>query len=191
MGCRGRAVGSQRRPLAYGAVLRASSKLGGFVVNTLLASVLVPVSVRVRVLRALGVSVGEGAQVRPCCFLANTDVANLANITIGPDAFINSKCFLECQDEITIGARVSLAMDVLLCTAGHHIGPGELRAGESYRAPIVIGDGCWLGARATVLPGVTIGPGCVIAAGALVTRDCEPHGLYAGVPARRVRELTG
>lgn len=52
-----------------------------------------------------------------------------------------------------------------------------------------VGDGCWIGANATILPGVTVAPGCVIAAGAVVTKDTEPDGLYAGVPARRVRDL--
>lgn len=52
-----------------------------------------------------------------------------------------------------------------------------------------IGMGTWIGAGAVVLPGVTIGPGCVVAAGAVVVRHCEPNGLYAGVPARRVKEI--
>jgi maltose O-acetyltransferase len=171
-------------------VIRATYKLRGFVVNTLLASIVVPASARVAVLRALGMRIGDGTTIRPRCFLANTDIANLANITIGPHSFVNSKCFFECQDTITVGARVSLAMDVLLCTAGHDVGSAAERAGHSFRAPIVIGDGCWLGARSTVLPGVTIGDGCVIAAGAVVTGDCEPNGLYVGIPARRVRDLT-
>ncbi|WP_335644172.1 acyltransferase [Arthrobacter crystallopoietes] len=45
----------------------------------------------------------------------------------------------------------------------------------------------WIGARATILPGVTIGPGAIIAAGAVVTKDCEPHTLYAGNPAKPVK----
>jgi maltose O-acetyltransferase len=47
----------------------------------------------------------------------------------------------------------------------------------------------WMGARVTVLPGVTVGDGCVIAAGAVVTKDCEPGGVYAGLPARRIRSV--
>ncbi len=53
-----------------------------------------------------------------------------------------------------------------------------------------IGEGAWVGAGAMLLPGVTIGPGCVIAAGAVVSSDCEPDGLYGGVPAERIRYLT-
>jgi maltose O-acetyltransferase len=50
-----------------------------------------------------------------------------------------------------------------------------------------IGDRCWIGARATILPGVSIGDGTVVAAGAVVTKDCEPGAVYGGVPARRLR----
>jgi maltose O-acetyltransferase len=53
----------------------------------------------------------------------------------------------------------------------------------------VIEDGCWIGAGATILPGVTVRAGCIVASGAIVTKDCEPNGLYAGNPARRIREL--
>ena len=163
---------------------RLISRLCGFIVNTLLASVLVPAKVRVVALRMCGMRIGAGTSIFPLCFLTDT------NITIGPDALVNAKCFFDNCAAISIGARVYLAMEVMLCTSSHRIGPADKRAGDLFVAPIAIGDGCWLGARVTVLPGVTIGDGCMIAAGAVVTVDCDPNGLYAGVPARRVRDLT-
>lgn len=54
---------------------------------------------------------------------------------------------------------------------------------------ITVGDGCWIGTNVTILPGVNIRNGCVIGAGSLVTKDCEPNGLYVGVPAKRIKEL--
>jgi len=69
------------------------------------------------------------------------------------------------------------------------MGPSRQRAGENIEAPIVIGDGSWLGQNVSVIAGVTIGAGCMIAAGAGVGSDCEPNGLYAGVPARRIKNL--
>ena len=54
---------------------------------------------------------------------------------------------------------------------------------------MTIGDGCWLGGNVAVLPGVSIGSGCVIAAGSIVTADCEPDCLYAGIPAQLKRRL--
>jgi len=68
-------------------------------------------------------------------------------------------------------------------------GAPERRAGAVGGKPVAVGNGCWIGARVMVMPGVSVGDGCVVAAGAIVTKDCEPHGLYAGVPAQRVRDL--
>jgi acetyltransferase-like isoleucine patch superfamily enzyme len=80
-------------------------------------------------------------------------------------------------------------MRVMLVTSSHAVGPCERRAGPLKPAPITVGDGCWIGAGAVLLPGVTVHDGCVIASGAVVTGDCAADGLYAGVPARRVRDL--
>ena len=71
----------------------------------------------------------------------------------------------------------------------HEFGPPGERTGALMPAPVTIGDGVWIGACVTILPGVTIGPSCMVASGAVVSGDCEPNGLYAGNPARRVREL--
>jgi acetyltransferase-like isoleucine patch superfamily enzyme len=54
--------------------------------------------------------------------------------------------------------------------------------------PITVEDGAWIGARAMIMPGVTVGAGATIAAGAVVTRDCVAGGTYAGIPARLIRE---
>lgn len=111
------------------------------------------------------------------------------NITIGRGSFLNHNVFLDSAAQIVIGANCHFGMGVLVATSSHHIGPADKRAGDGFALPVVIGDGVWVGARATILPGVTIGPGCVIASGAVVVNNCEPDGVYAGVPAKRVREL--
>ncbi len=79
--------------------------------------------------------------------------------------------------------------DVSLLTINHAVGPRSLRAGTSFFGEIIIEDGCWLASRCTVLPGVTIGEGSIVAAGSVVTRNVPCHALVAGVPARVVREL--
>lgn len=152
--------------------------------NVLLGSPLLPTKVRRIGLRTMGVHLGAWAQVRPRCFFGGTD------ISIGSEAIIGYGCFLDNAAPISIGTRSGLGMEVMLCTGTHEIGGPGQRVGVAYSRPIVIGDGCWLGTRSVVLPGVTIGNGCVISAGAVVSSDCEPNGLYAGVPARRVRELS-
>lgn len=112
------------------------------------------------------------------------------SVTIGRDTIIMSHCFFDSFAPITIGSSSGVGPDVAFITSTHQLGTSERRFSEpAYGLPIKVGDGVWIGARATILPGVTIGNGCVIAAGAVVRTDCDPDGLYAGVPARRLRDI--
>ena len=113
------------------------------------------------------------------------------NLKIGSGSWINNNCFFDNDFgyEIEIGRNCGIGMDVLFCVSSHEIGTFKGRAGKDITQGIKIGDGCWIGARVTILPGVHIQEGCVIAAGALVTNNCESNGLYAGVPAKRIRDL--
>lgn len=108
-------------------------------------------------------------------------------VTIGSHSWVNKGAIVE--SDAVIGKNVGVAPEAYLCCATHVIGPEHRRAGTPQRLPVIVEDGCWLGARSVVLPGVTVAKGCVIAAGALVTKDTEPNGLYIGSPARRVRDL--
>jgi maltose O-acetyltransferase len=112
------------------------------------------------------------------------------DVTIGRDTTINYGVFFDTSARVSIGRRCDVGMQVMFCTGTHDFGVSDRRAGQSVSRPIVVEDGVWIGARAIVLPGVTIGRGCVIAAGAVVATSCEPDGLYAGIPARRIRDLS-
>lgn len=129
--------------------------------------------------------VSPDAIVQAGCYFFGADAA------IGSGSWIAHRCYFDTRARIEIGERCDLGMEVMLCTSGHPVGPAERRAGDFVAEPIVVGDGVWVGTRALVLPGVTIAAGCVVAAGAVVAGDCEPDGLYAGVPARRLRDLGG
>ena len=94
------------------------------------------------------------------------------NITLGKRVFINSGCRFQDQGGITIGDDVLLGHNVVLATLNHD--PVVARRASMLPAPIVIGDKVWIGANATVLPGVTIGKGAIVAAGAVVHRDVPP-----------------
>jgi maltose O-acetyltransferase len=152
-------------------------------VNVVAASALVGDDRRGRLLRRAGLRVHPEASVQHGCFFFGHEVA------IGATTWVNHGCYFDSRAPIRIGADCDLGMEVMLVTSSHHVGGPERRAGLYRPAPIVVEDGCWLGVRAVVLPGVTVGTGCIVAAGAVVTRDCEPQGMYAGVPARRVRDL--
>lgn len=110
------------------------------------------------------------------------------NITVGRSVFIGHGCAFTGPGAITIGDQVMIAHKVNLVTAGHPVEPGRRRAFITV-APITIGTNVWIGAAATVLPGVTVGADAVVAAGSVVTRDVAAASLVAGVPARLVRSL--
>jgi maltose O-acetyltransferase len=110
-------------------------------------------------------------------------------LEIGERTSVNTPCIWDINGRITIGSRVGIGPESLFITGTHEIGPPVERRGECISADITIGDGVWIGARVTILPGVRIGAGAVIGACALVNRDVEPNTLVAGVPARLVRRL--
>ena len=108
-------------------------------------------------------------------------------LRIGADVGIGEFSVLRANGGLTIGDRVQIAAGCVLTTRGH---PLDLpRHGRNVDAPIVVGDDVWLGAGAILLPGVTVGRGAVVAAGAVVTEDVPPMTIVGGVPARPIRTL--
>jgi acetyltransferase-like isoleucine patch superfamily enzyme len=151
-------------------------------VNVLAASALVPRRARRFLYRVAGIEVGP-ANLRPGIFFLS------ANVRIGEYAFLNRGVWFHGASCISIGARTAIGTDVHLTCVSHELGGSHRRAGALVERPITIGDGCWIGSRSTILGGVTIGDGCVVAAGAVVTTDCDADALYAGVPAVKKRDL--
>jgi acetyltransferase-like isoleucine patch superfamily enzyme len=152
-------------------------------VNLVAASPVVDRPQRARLLCRAGLDVPHALIESGCFFFGE-------RVTIGDWSWINHRCYFDSRDQITIGTICSLGMEVMLCTSTHHPGDATKRAGAYTSSPISIGDGSWIGTRAVILPGVAVAPGCVVGSGAVVVEDTEPHGLYAGVPARRIRDLT-
>lgn len=155
--------------------------------NGFSASYLVPSVLRTPLLRAYGLDI-RNYHVQAGCFFGGP------NITIGRGAFVNYGTFFDNSAPIVIGEGASIGPQCMFITQSHTIGEtAESRtvrtADTTVLGAIEVGRNAWLGARVLVLPGVTIGEGSVVAAGAVVTTDCAPNGLYAGVPATRVREL--
>jgi maltose O-acetyltransferase len=160
------------------------SRAWSLYVNGIAASPLIDPPRRARIYRRFGIALGR-ARVFPGCYIHS------ANLRIGDGALVNHGAHIENIARIEIGARTAMGQQTMLLTSSHEIGPHDDRAGEWGVRPVTIGAGCWIGARSVVLPGVTIADGCVIAAGSVVRADCEPDGLYAGVPAKRIRDLRG
>ncbi|MFI7484319.1 acyltransferase [Kocuria sp. M1R5S2] len=146
-----------------------------------MASAIVPTVARGLVASIWGASIDRTAVLMPGVHLGGK------NITVGPMTFVNRGSFID--DHVRLGQWVQIGQGVTIISTSHRVeGPGH-RGGAVFTSPVVIDDGTWLGANVTVLPGVHIGPGCVVGAGAVVTRDCSPDGLYLGVPAQRIRDL--
>lgn len=109
------------------------------------------------------------------------------NITVGKNVFINSGCCFQDQGGITIGDNVLIGQQVVIATLNHDLIPDK-RA-NMLPAPVKIGNDVWIGAHATILSGVTVGNGAVIAAGAVVTKDVPANAVVAGVPAKAIRQI--
>ena len=106
---------------------------------------------------------------------------------VGKGVFINFGCTFLDQGGITIGDGVFIAPDVKILSEAHPEEPSRRRT--LLTKPVVIGDRVWIGAGATILPGVTIGENAIVAAGAVVSRDVEPDTIVGGVPARVLRKI--
>lgn len=109
------------------------------------------------------------------------------NITVGKNVFFNSGCKLQDQGGITIGDGTLLGHNVVLATLNHSFDPAHRH--DICPLPIQIGKNVWISANATVLPGVTIGDGAIIAAGAVVTKDVPENSLVGGIPAKIIKSV--
>ncbi len=106
-----------------------------------------------------------------------------ARLHFGRGTYVNRDAVIVCHDSIRIGANCKIAYGVVMMDTDEHPVPGSTR----LTAPIELGDGVWIGARAIVLKGVTIGEGAIIGAGSVVTRDIPARSIAAGQPARVIR----
>ncbi len=104
-------------------------------------------------------------------------------ITIGPDTAIGKRCFLDGRDTLTIGAHTDIASEVLIYNDEHNIHDNNF--GNVY-GKVIIGDYVFVGPRSIILPGVTIGKGAVVAAGAVVTKNIPAFEIWGGVPAKKI-----
>lgn len=170
-------------------LVRRSGALS-FAIDTLWRSAdLAPPPARMALLRrALG-RCGRTVWIEYGCRLRRPDA-----IRIGDDTILGQGCRLMAYPDgpIEIGDHVMLAPEVLITTVGHRFDP-ETHTPPIFHTtgdygPVRIGDWAWLGARATILPGVEVGEGAIVAAGAVVTRDVSPWTVVGGVPARHLKD---
>lgn len=110
-----------------------------------------------------------------------------ASLSIGNGSFVSSNSLLICKESIKIGDYCAISWDVqIMDTDFHGFIENDIRGNDT--SPIVIGDNVWIGSRVTILKGVNIGDGAVVAAGAVVTKDVEPKSVVGGNPAKILKE---
>ena len=133
-------------------------------------------------LRWAGAMIGKNVRINSSAvFNGNGD------LHIGEDVWIGAGSVIMpvAPASVAIGSHVDIGPGVMILTGSHEIDPDGLHiGGKGIESPVAIGDGCWLGARATILPGVSLAEKTLVAAGAVVTNSVEkPCSLVAGVPA--------
>lgn len=134
--------------------------------------------IRNKFLRKIGFTIGLDVIIDK-----NISFYDPKTIVLGNRILIRENCYLD--HDITILDNVTISKDVIILTAGHN--PETM---QYLMLPVKICNNVWIGARATILPGVTIGENSCIAAGSVVTKNVEPNILVGGVPARKIKELT-
>jgi acetyltransferase-like isoleucine patch superfamily enzyme len=107
-----------------------------------------------------------------------------ARVRLG-SGYINNDARISISGELVIGNGVAIGPQLYMLDDNRH----EISGSKPREKRIVIGNHVWIAARVTILPGVTIGDGCVIGAGAVVTKDVPPGTLWAGNPARYIRDV--
>jgi putative colanic acid biosynthesis acetyltransferase WcaF len=146
--------------------------------NTLFGAWFCPASTRVRILRAFGARIGEGVHIRQ-----GVRVHWPWKLTVGDRSWIGEGAWLLNLEPISIGADACISQEALLCCGSHDYRDVSF----GYRnAPIRVGDGAWVAARATVLPGVGIGDGSVVAAGTVVSKDVPELTLVSPAGCKRL-----
>lgn len=116
-----------------------------------------------------------------CGISRNVDIRSPYRIKIGENTMINKNCVLDGRGELMIGNNVDIAQDTYIWTEQHDYNSSDYRALDK---PVIIEDYVWIASRVTILPGVRIGRGAVVACGAVVTRDIPPFSVVGGVPAK-------
>ena len=131
-------------------------------------------------MRLAGANIGSGTTVHMGCRFFS-----LKHVRIGKDTLIGDRVFLDGRAKLTIGDHTDIASQVLIYNSEHDINSDDFGA---VLAPVEIGDYVFIGPRAIILPGVKVGKGAVVAAGAVVTNDVGEFAIVGGVPAKVIGE---
>ncbi|MEK7070489.1 MAG: acyltransferase [Patescibacteria group bacterium] len=132
------------------------------------------------IFKSAGVKIGRGSTIHSGAVFYDT-----RGIEIGEDTIIGENSVLDGRDLLKIGSHTALASEVMIYNCQHDVHDPQF---SPVSKPVIIGDYVFVGPRAIILPGVKVGDGAVIAAGAVVTNDVESYQIVAGIPAKVIGE---
>lgn len=132
------------------------------------------------VLRMFGARIGKSVTIKP-----QVRVTFPWKLTIGDHVWLGEQCWLLNLERVVIGNNVCISQCAFLCTGSHNY---KSLSFDLIVKPIILEDGCWIGAGAWVGPGVTVGTHAVLTAGSVASRDLEPFGIYRGNPAEFTKQ---
>jgi acetyltransferase-like isoleucine patch superfamily enzyme len=175
----------------YGSMFRRSVHVR-FTLANIVSRVLptfVSGAVRGRMYRWAGFDVAKGAFIMGNLKLTSAVPGFYEKLSIGPGVTIADHVTINLDAHVSIGANVAIAPHVLIYTGSHKLGPGSMRIGEPAAFAVTIEDGAWIRLGAILVPGVTVGRGAIVAAGAVVLKDVPPNTYVEGNPATVIRKL--
>lgn len=131
------------------------------------------------------------AEIGENCYIEPPFHANWGgrHVHFGDSVYANFGLTLVDDTHIYIGSKTMIGPNVTIATAAHPILPSLREEAYQYNVPVRIGENCWIGAGAVILPGVTVGDNTVIGAGSVVTKDIPPNVVAVGNPCRVLREI--
>ena len=147
-------------------------------------------NLRILFLRIFGCQIGKNVDIH-IIKLFNLYAGKFSNLSIGHNSFIGDDCLFDLANKIKLGEHVTLAERVTILThtnVGYKDHPLQ-KYFPRIDAPVEFKDGCFIGANATILPGVIIGEKSFVAAGSVVTKTVEPGFVVAGVPAKIIKKI--
>lgn len=143
------------------------------------------IAIRYILLKSIAKKCGDNVSIHPDCYIFNAD-----KLEIGNNVSIHPMCYVEAIGGLSIGNDVSIAHSVTLLTTGHQFDRYDIPIKDQsfFVEKTTIADNVWLGAKATVLCGITVNAGAVVGAGSVVTHDVEENSVVVGAPAREIKK---
>ncbi|MDH7911517.1 acyltransferase [Winogradskyella sp. SYSU M77433] len=135
--------------------------------------------------------IGDNVSIETYCSIFAREPEKSGKLVIGNDTNIGDYTIIDLVDDVIIGDTVAIGPNSTLYTHDHIYSDKNVAAwkGGLIKKPIRICDGAWVGSGVTILPGVTIGERCIIAAGSVVTKSTQPNAIYGGVPAKLIKNI--